>query len=698
MPRPLLIIVLLFSPGICIAQQRGVDSTLIALKNHSDRDTIRLQLLNDLAYYYSRTNPAKGLKTADEAIELAQSLQNQGSLASAYSYKGMNYGSLGEDSLALHYYQLALSFHQQLGNTLRIATSYNNIAISLVNLSDYSKALEYHKKAFRIFSEQNDSTRMANSLNNIAVVYLYLNDYRQSLEFNLQALKILNNQGAMMAKANTLLNIGLVYKNLSSFEKALAYQQEAFSIYEEVGDNHGMINTLGNIGNIYHDIDSASQALNYYHRSLELSKKTGDKRGIASNTSNIGIVYSGMLEYSKALNNFEEALKINEHAGDKKRIAGDLIEIAKIYLSAPDSLPGLGNTARRQNIVLSYGQRSLEIGQEIGSPDVQRDAWNVLSQIYQKKQQFSKALEAYKNHIMLRDSIINMEVKNDVQKKEMEFEFERKEIRLRALQEKQQAEATASIRRHRLIRNTSVIIGCVVLTAAFISFIFYKRKRDATEKQRAAEFKLKEASNEMDLLLLQMNPHFIFNSLNSINNYIDNNEGSKATLFTTRFARLMRLTLENSRKKEITLADDLYLLEQYLELELLRLNGSFTYEIKIDNEIDPELTFVPPMLMQPFVENSIWHGVSTKPSGGYIFINISRSENTLRYIVEDNGGGTKIYKPGMPGKTSLGIKITESRIRMINALKGGNAEMKLVNLKDGVRAEILLPFETEIND
>src|SRR5690606_39236057 len=118
----------------------------------------------------------------------------------------------------------------------------------------------------------------------------------------------------------------------------------------------------------------------------------------------------------------------------------------------------------------SYGLRSLEIGQEIGSPDVQRDAWNVLSQIYQKKQQFSKALEAYKNHIMLRDSIINMEVKNDVQKKEMEFEFERKEIRLRALQEKQQAEATASIRRHRLIRNTSVIIGCVVLTAAFISF------------------------------------------------------------------------------------------------------------------------------------------------------------------------------------------------------------------------------------
>lgn len=694
----LFIITLLFTAGPCIAQRHELDSLLAVLKKHTGRDTVRLQLLNDIAYYYSRTDPAKGLETADEAIQLSSFLQDNSRLASAYTYKGMNYGSLGRDSLGLHYYRKALVLHQQSGNKLKAATSYNNIAISLVNLSHYQEALEYHEKAFAIFKERNDSARMANSLNNTAVVYLYLNDYRQSLGFNLRALRILNRLGNKAATANTLLNIGLVHKNLSSFDKALAYQQDALSLFRQTGDKQGMINALGNIGNIYHGIDSNAQALDYYQRSLELSQAAGDRRGIASNTSNIGIVYSGMGEYRKALDKFEAALQINERSGDKKRIAGDLVEMAKIYLDAPEGLLKQLNISDVNGIVHRYGLRSLEIGKEIASLDVQRDAWDILSRVNQKKQLFREALAAYKNHISLRDSIMNSEVKNDIQKKEMEFNFQRKEMRLRSEQEKQQAEAVAAISRQRLIRNSSIAIGMVILAAGIASFFFYKRKRDATEKQQAAEFKLKEASNEMDLLLLQMNPHFIFNSLNSINHYMDNNEKEKATLFTTRFARLMRLTLENSRQKETTLANDIYLLEQYLELERLRLNDAFSYKIKIEENIDPELTFVPPMLLQPFVENSIWHGISAKPSGGSIFIEVKKEGDTLRYIVEDNGGGRKLKTPEMEKRTSMGIKITESRISMINALKGGNAAVTLIDLEKGLRAEVVLPFESETND
>ena len=158
----------------------------------------------------------------------------------------------------------------------------------------------------------------------------------------------------------------------------------------------------------------------------------------------------------------------------------------------------------------------------------------------------------------------------------------------------------------------------------------------------------------------------------------------------------MRTTLQNSEHSEVDLATDLEALESYMQLEALRLGNKFSYKIEVDKNIDPENTMVPPMLFQPFVENSIWHGLSDKNGEGHIFINIKKDGSMINCIVEDNGVGrlnALKNKPRESEKKSLGMKITKSRIDIINKLKNANAEVNISDLAEGMRAEVKLPLE-----
>lgn len=680
----------------CYSQQRELDSLLTELKNYSKEDTTRLQLLNDIAFDYSHVDPAKGSAMADEAILLAKKLNSIRKLASANTYKAMNLAALGEDSAALDYYRKALMLHQRAHDLLHIATTYNNMAIEFVNLADYARALDFHEKAFAIFEQLGDKTRMGNSLNNRGVIYLYLSDYSQALKYHMDALSIFGQLNNKQITAGTLMNIGLVYDHLSNFAKALEYQQQAFELYKQDGDKQGMINSLGNIGNVYHNMERNEEALRHYQQALSLSREVGDKRGIASNTSNIGIVYNGTSDFAKALDYLETSLQINQQSGDKKRVAGDLNEIGKVYLNASAAFLSSKNIdpASRLKEVEAYENKSLKIAREIGSLDLQREALDILGRAYEKNGRPVDALATYKNYVLLRDSVMNSEVKQSIARREIQFEYEKKEAVLRAEQEKREAEAQITISRQRFIKNTVISIAVILIAAALVSFIFYKRKRDADAWRREAEFKLKEAETEMDVLRLQMNPHFIFNSLNSINHYIDNNDVGNATLYTTTFARLMRMTLESSARKEVTLSDDLAALELYLRLEALRLRQSFAFEIQTDPGIDPEETMVPPMLLQPFVENSIWHGVAKKKTGGMIRVLIKKNDDMIHCIVEDNGVGRKAAGHESNERKSLGIAITKKRIDILNEIKKSHGAVTVQDLEQGTRVEIILPHET----
>lgn len=227
------------------------------------------------------------------------------------------------------------------------------------------------------------------------------------------------------------------------------------------------------------------------------------------------------------------------------------------------------------------------------------------------------------------------------------------------------------------------------------------KQKEAEFRQRQAEDKQQMAENETAILRLQMNPHFIFNSMNSINAYILKKDIDTASDYLGRFARLMRMILDFAAKPFIPIADEIELLKLYLDTEAMRFENKFSYTFDIDESIDPDDVVLPTMILQPFVENAILHGIANKPEAGQIKIGFSKQDGSLICLVEDNGVGRKRVKEiknGSAVHTSKALTITQERLERLKVETDSEASCEIIDLEDqngraeGTRVVLLLPF------
>jgi ligand-binding sensor domain-containing protein len=205
------------------------------------------------------------------------------------------------------------------------------------------------------------------------------------------------------------------------------------------------------------------------------------------------------------------------------------------------------------------------------------------------------------------------------------------------------------------------------------------------KEQQLVELRHQKSELEMHALRAQMNPHFIFNSLNSIDLFILQNDKAKASKYLTKFSRLIRMILDSSTKATVSLAEDLEALQLYLELERLRCDQKFSFRIKCDPGIDADFMQLPPMLLQPFAENAIWHGLMNKKEGGHLCINIDQEDSTLICTITDDGIGRKKaaeLQDKSDKHKSMGMKITEGRIAMIQKMSEENKSVEIRDLVD----------------
>ncbi len=210
-------------------------------------------------------------------------------------------------------------------------------------------------------------------------------------------------------------------------------------------------------------------------------------------------------------------------------------------------------------------------------------------------------------------------------------------------------------------------------------------KKEAEHILMATKQKMSEV--EMQALRAQMNPHFIFNCLNSINRYIVKSDQITASLYLTRFAKLIRLILDNSNSKNVILSNELEALRLYIEMESLRFDKKFDYTIQVDEGINTDSIEMPPLIIQPYVENAIWHGLLHKEESGRLDIHISLAgETILRCIIQDNGVGREKAKElrskSATTRKSLGLKLTEDRINLLNEHARLNASIEIIDLKN----------------
>ena len=243
-----------------------------------------------------------------------------------------------------------------------------------------------------------------------------------------------------------------------------------------------------------------------------------------------------------------------------------------------------------------------------------------------------------------------------------------------------------------------VLLQCLILSVIIGSII-----KKIEEKSKNAEVSLAVQLKEMEELKMtalqsQMNPHFLFNSLNSINNFVIKSEVEKASDYITKFSRLIRVILNSSSSPTSTLSEELGILSLYVKLEQMRVNGGFSYTVNIQENINLEAIKVPTLFLQPFIENSIWHGIMKKEGKKKIELSIQKEGSAVVCIIEDNGIGINKAKEisHMSHKRKFfGAKATENRIRILYKNKDVQIETKDISssTKTGTQVSIRFPFE-----
>lgn len=562
-----------------------------------------------------------------------------------------------------------------------------NYITTLLNLADAivydnpDTAMNYASKALVLSKKLKSVKNIALSHNQIGIVFYVKGKNLDALDYFQQAMKEgrpLNNNKLNGRIYNNIANL---YGDLKQYDKALDYYRKLIASSEQANLSHDETVALFNMGTVYTEQNNYEEALNHFEKSLALATKDSNMKMLPFILSNIGIVYNEKRDYSNAFMFFKRAIDCANAAGSETPKAQAFEGLAKVYMVKKD-----------YSKAQKFAKQSLVIAQQLDSPQWLADAWHTLSEVYEAQHKPDKALTAYKNYVEFRDSLLNSDKRAELTRKDIQFGFEKKEALIRSENDRQLTLIKAKADQDRIIKNAMMAGTTILILAGLISFLFYKRKRDAEQKKKEAEFKAQVSDTEMKVLRLQMNPHFIFNSLNSICDYISKHDVQSADYYLTKFAKVMRLTLEYSDQKAITLSEDLQALELYLQLEAARLNNKFTYEIKVDEEIDIDNTMVPPMLLQPFVENSIWHGIAEKQGEGKISIEIKKEAEMINCIVEDNGVGRKKTNADK-GKKSMGMKITKARIDILNKLKRSKAAIELFDLHEGLRVQVKLPLE-----
>ncbi len=672
----------------------AVDSLRTLINNHSKKDSTRLNLLLELSKIVDIYKD--GTTVVGEAIQLAKSLNMESKLGDAYLFKASDLIELGKDSLALKIVQdSALPIFKKIKSENQEARVYSFLARIFQNRGEYYKAIDYNLIALARFEKINGNKKLPQVCNDLGACYQFIADYVKANQYYLKAKAYFEKNGDSLSVAMTLTNLASVESGLKKYTSAIEYYRKALAIRYKQKDSAGIAKTFWGIGVTYDLQEKSDSALWYFNKALAINKRNNHKLNIAVNLNSIGITYKELNRFQKSYWSLMESLQMFKELNRKSGMYAVKVNLGELLCNAPDTFFNKKTipiserykiAGRLFNEIIAYAKDSKDL-------DMELKGWEGLSLVNEKKGDFRNAFDSYKRAVVLQDSILNEEKISLTTKQIDELEYKTKEAAVLATHQ-------AEIKQQKTVKNAVASGAAILAFGGFISFIFYKRKRDAIAKKNEAELKAEITDTEMKALRAQMNPHFIFNSLNSIGDYIGKNDTRSADKYLSKFAKLMRMILENSEQKEVPLSDDLKALELYMQLEALRMNNKFSYEIIVDEGVDKEGTMVPPLILQPFVENSIWHGIAQKEGPGKILIHIKKEgDNMINCMVEDDGVGRQqstLVKTtaSIQAKSSLGMKITQARIDILNKIKNTKAVVELSDLAQGLRVEVKLPLAT----
>lgn len=720
--NPLLWIILFGSVQISYSQTKQLDSLQGVLKTHHKMDTTRVQLINKIVSRLVNHNIDSSKVLVQQSEKLADSLNYIKGKATCLSLNGVIQQHLSNYKNALEYFQSAKKMHVSIANKKGILYCNTYIGRMYTYMSNYEKAIEYYELNLQEQKETNDKRGIAVTKSNVGVIYYYIGKYKKSKENYKEALQIFKEIGENKHLIGIYSNLGNLYGAQGNYSAALEYYHKAANAQKKIGDNprFGVRNFI-RIGSTYGKLEDYDRALEYYQNALHIAEKLHDKLSMGMCLGNIGQIYQSQGKIEESINVLEKALKLSEDINSKSFMSNILNSLGDVQVSAKEytfalqhyknalkinletgnlngtskSYFGVGNIFYKKkaiNEALSYALKAQKLADELKVLERQKNVSELLSKIYHDKGDYKKA---YANQLVfkkLNDSLFN---KKSIQKMaQLEYEYEYKErldsaANRETILKKEVKTIDTKLEDSKQQKAWWIIgfLGSLILLG--FAFFLLRIRKLKTQKQSVLM--------EQRLLRSQMNPHFMFNTLSAIKTQIKKDQ-NKGLEYLSKFSKHLRLVLENSLNNYVLLSKELEALKNYMDLELHRFPNSFVYSFNLENIKEDDFLFIPPMLLQPFIENSIKHGFLNINYQGEIIISLKKNHpKYIRCEIKDNGTGT--IKQKAVDKDSLSTKLittfiekaTKSKVKIINQL-GTNKE------NTGVIITFLIPYNSKGND
>jgi tetratricopeptide (TPR) repeat protein len=642
-----------------VSAQDGADINFLFKKlNEANTDTARSFIYSRLSFTYCTINVDSALFYGNKSMVLALKADDEKSIATANNVIGWAYSCKGDNVLAEKYLNTALQQFKNTGDKNSVAVALANLGNVYLSESNYPLALSYFSQAYNSFEETNDEFRAA----------------------------------------EMLFSMGRIYNLEQNPVKARSYFQQAHDIHKKRGDELYMAQALTSIANTYQFEKKFDTALYYYKKLIPVFVKHNDIYRTGNAYENIAIAYENKNQYAEALQNMLIAKKYYQQVNAKTDLAYAYSELAEIY-----SL--LNNI---ENAVENY-ETALQLATEMSDKNLQQAVLAGLSTVYAKKSDYKNAYLMLDSSYKIKDTLFTKDKQDQLLKLQTEFETERKE------KENQQLKAQNLTSSLQLERNKEWLIAAIaaLLVAAILLYALYRnrhskiknieRLKDLNSKSEEQKEEIIRINSILELKALraQMNPHFIFNCMSSIQECMLTGRLDDANTYLSKLSRLLRMVLNYSDEENISLDKELQILTLYLQLEKVRLKNNFEFTIDIDEDIASEELLIPALILQPIAENAIWHGLVNKSSNRKLTITSIIKHEFLCFYILDNGIGRKKaeeLKTEAVKHVSKGIALIEKRLSIINRTHNTHAKLIMHDLYDedhnatGTCVEIELPL------
>jgi tetratricopeptide (TPR) repeat protein len=623
--------------------------------------TERVDILCEMAYMFTPWEPQKSQPLVDEAFELAGELNYQIGICKAYQIKGEIAYYTDNYTRALDYYNRAVDIFRTTDEKKELAKTLGQIGSIYLFTNNVEKAYAGIPEIISLYEQ-------GHHLDELAMIYyaigFYHNNYSKDAEASIAVLKkslslVIPEQMPGRYPGSVLASLAYAYAIAGQYDSARISYHKSLNYFNDNIQADRVLKTesLWNIGMIMSEYMKSDSALYYFEKALERANKMTFLWGVYRTADLMANYYFKKNEVQKAISYYElaakNALKVNA--------TGKAFE-DESYRRAPISFWDVHIRNMTASMLRVKAKEGLA------------KSYKMLSYLTERTGNFKKGLEYYKLFNIYNDTLTQITNDKQLLGLEISYETERKNQQINMLE--QQSE----LQEYRFRQNRLFMygLGITLVLVMLFAILFFRQNRIKANQQN---IQLKQR-----LFRSQMNPHFIFNSLASIQNSIINEDPMKASKYLARFSKLVRNILDSSAAETITLEDEINTIENYLTLQKIRYPEMINFNISVDEGLDVEATLIPPMLAQPFIENAIEHGLKSKEVKGNIDVRFIRKNQTLVLEIEDDGIGreksAELRRQFDKDHKSLATSITQERIKVINKKLKNKITLEIIDLKD----------------